>query len=35
MTDTIRKFSAKKITLSYEKLTLIDTNTDQGKKIKN
>jgi len=35
MTDTIRKFSAKKITSSYEKLTLIDTSNEQGKKIKN
>jgi len=31
MKDTIRKFSAKKMTSSYEKLTLTDTSNDQGK----
>ncbi len=35
MKDTIQKFSTKKLTSSYEKLTLTDTSNDQGKKINN
>jgi len=35
MKDTIQKFSTKKLTSSYEKLTLTDTSNNQGKKINN